>query len=130
MVFWWLKEKPHSSELVDEALATWPDKLTLSELQAEKSSPLQVKKLYVLAAFEVEKAREKNEAELTTAHGLTILGGGFAAGNTMTASTRAQATMQGLVTRDAAAMQVRTVMLVLHTLHLVARASVQAQCVD
>lgn len=76
-------------------------------LQADQAAPLQVKKLYVLAAFEVEKARLKNEAELTRAHGLTTLGGGFAAGATMTAATRAQATLHGLVTRDAQASQVR-----------------------
>ena len=77
-------------------------------VQAERAAPLQVKKLYVLAAFEVEKARERNEAQLTHAHGLTTLGGGFAAGRTMaTAGTRAQATLQGLVTRDAAAVRVR-----------------------
>jgi hypothetical protein len=67
---------------------------------------LHVKQLYVLAAFEVEKAREKSEHELSKAQGLTTLGGGFAAGQTMTASTRAQATLQGLVTLDAAAVQV------------------------
>jgi hypothetical protein len=72
-------------------------------------NPLQLKKLYTLAAFEVGKAREKNELELTRAHGLTTLGGGFAAGNTVTTMTRAQATVQGLVTRDAAAAQVHTV---------------------
>jgi WD repeat-containing protein 35 len=71
-----------------------------------KEHPLQIKKLYTLAAFEVQKAREKNETELTRAHGLTTLGGGFAAGNTVTHMTRAQATVQGLVTRDAAAAQV------------------------
>jgi hypothetical protein len=76
-------------------------------MQTDQAAPLQVKKLYVLAAFEVEKARLKNEAELTRAHGLTTLGGGFAAGATMTAATRAQATLQGLVTRDAQASQVR-----------------------
>jgi hypothetical protein len=75
-------------------------------LQAEHCSPLQVKKLYVLAAFEVEKARVKSEHELSKAQGLTTVGGGFAAGATMTASTRAHATLQGLVTRDAAAAQV------------------------
>jgi hypothetical protein len=77
-------------------------------MQEENSQPLQVKKIYVLAAFEMEKARERNHAELTQAHGLTTLGGGFAAGQTMTAGTRAQATLQGLVTRDATAARVRS----------------------
>ena len=77
-------------------------------MQADRASPLQVKKLYVLAAFEVEKAREKNTAELTQAHGLTTLGGGLAAGMTVgTVGTQAQATLQGLVTREAAATRVR-----------------------
>jgi hypothetical protein len=75
-------------------------------MQAEVAHPLHIKKIYVLAAFEMEKARERNQAELMQVHGLTTLGGGFAAGQTMTAGTRAQATLQGLVTRDAAAAQV------------------------
>lgn len=78
-------------------------------VQAQQAAPMHVKQLYVLAAFEVEKARDKNQAELTRAHGLTTLGGGLAAGPTATAtaSTRAQATLAGLVTRDAAASKVR-----------------------
>lgn len=62
--------------------------------------PVRIKQLYVLAAIEVEKARDMNEKELATSHGLTLLGGGFAAGNTMSTLTHAQNTLQGLVTRD------------------------------
>lgn len=62
--------------------------------------PVRIKQLYVLAALEVEKARNINEKELAASHGLTLLGGGFAAGNTMSTVTHARNTLQGLVTRD------------------------------
>jgi hypothetical protein len=75
-------------------------------LQATKAQPVQIKQLYVLAALEVEKARNINEQELSQVHGLTMLGGGFAAGSTITASDRAQHTLQGLVTLDQSAVQV------------------------
>lgn len=53
----------------------------------------------MLAALEVERARDLNERELVQSHGLTLLGGGIAAGNT-TMNTIAQNTLQGLVTQD------------------------------
>lgn len=62
---------------------------------------MRVKQLYVLAALEVERARDLNERELVQSHGLTLLGGGIAAGNT-TMNTVAQHTLQGLVTQDMA----------------------------
>jgi len=69
--------------------------------------PARIKQLYVLAALEVEKARNMNEKELAQSHGLTLLGGGFAAGNTMSTITHAQHTLQGLVTRDSLEANVR-----------------------
>lgn len=68
-------------------------------MQAEQAFPVRIKQLYVLAALEVEKARDLNERELVQQHGLTVLGGGFAAGAT-TMMTMAQNTLQGLVTKD------------------------------
>lgn len=70
-----------------------------SIFQAQQASPVRTKQLYVLAALEVERARDLNERELVQSHGLTLLGGGIAAGNT-TMNTIAQNTLQGLVTQD------------------------------
>lgn len=82
--------------------------LSAEHVQAEKAAPLRIKKLYVLAAFEVEKAREDVHMA-RGASSLTTLGLGAAAGPTYTAAgTRVNATLQGLVTLDAAAVQVRS----------------------
>jgi hypothetical protein len=83
---------------------------TAGLVQADQASPVRIKQLYVLAALEVEKARNLNERELVQSHGLTVLGGGFAAGAT-TMMTLAQHTLQGLVTQDLAEGRVRTCIL-------------------